>query len=194
MQRTAQFIIEPDDALIIVDPQNDFLPGGSLAVAAGNRIFDPINRVIPLFSRVLATRDWHPPDHAYFQAHGGPWPFHCLADTPGAEFSPLLRTDAIELVTSKGVDPQTDGYSAFAGTDFAEQLRGRSIKRLFVTGLATDYCVKMTAIEAVAIGFETIVLIDAIAAVGLQAGDEQRALAAMQAGGVTLASSADLRA
>jgi nicotinamidase/pyrazinamidase len=194
MQRTAQFTIEPDDALIVVDPQNDFLPGGTLAVAGGNRIFEPINGIMPLFSHVLATRDWHPPDHAYFQAQGGPWPFHCLADTPGAAFSPMLHTDAIELVTSKGTEPQTDGYSAFAGTDFAEQLRNRGIKRLFITGLATDYCVKMTAIEAVANGFETIVLTDAIAAVGVQAGDEERALRDMQAGGVTLASSADLRA
>lgn len=194
MRLTAQFTIEPDDALVVVDPQNDFLPGGTLVVAEGNRIFEPINRIMPLFSHVIATRDWHPPDHAYFQAKGGPWPLHCLADTPGAEFSPLLHTGAIEFVTSKGTDPQTDGYSAFAGTDFAGQLRDRGIKRLFITGLATDYCVKMTAIEAVADGFEAIVLTDAIAAVGVQPDDEEQALREMRAGGVVLATSADLRA
>lgn len=194
MQLTTQFTITPDDALVVVDPQNDFLPGGTLAVAEGNRIFEPINRIMPLFSHVIATRDWHPPDHAYFQAKGGPWPFHCLAGTPGAEFSPLLQTGAIELVTSKGTDPHTDGYSAFAGTDFSGQLRDRGITRLFITGLATDYCVKMTAIEAVANGFEAIVLTDAIAAVGMQPADEEQALRDMRAAGVTLATSADLRA
>lgn len=194
MQPAAHFTIGPHDALIIVDPQNDFLPGGSLPVAEGNRIFEPVNRLIPLFSHVHATRDWHPPDHAYFAAKGGPWPFHCLANSPGAEFSPLLHADAIHSVTSKGTDPQTDGYSAFAGTGLAAQLHERGIERLFITGLATDYCVKMTAIEAVANGFEAIVLTDAIAAVGLEAGDEERALRDMQANGVTLATSADLRA
>lgn len=193
MQAAPHFTIEPTDALIVVDPQNDFLPGGSLAVAGGNRIFAPINRIMPLFSHVLATRDWHPEDHAYFQVNGGPWPFHCLADTPGAEFSPLLDTAPIELVMSKGTDPQTDGYSAFAGTDLAEQLRQRGIKRLFITGLATDYCVKMTSIEAKQNGFEAVVLTDAIAAVGVEPDDEARALRDMRERGVALATTADLR-
>ena len=185
--------VKPSDALVIVDPQNDFLPGGTLAVAGGNRIFEPINRIMPLFSHVLATRDWHPEDHAYFSVNGGPWPFHCLANTPGAEFSPLLKTDQIELVMSKGTDPQTDGYSAFAGTDLVDQLRQRGITRLFLCGLATDYCVKMTSIEAKHYGFEAIVLTDAIAAVNVKDEDETNALIDMQARGVKLASSYDLQ-
>ena len=187
------YTIRPTDALVIVDPQNDFLPGGSLAVADGNRIFEPINRIMPLFSHVLATRDWHPEDHAYFQVNGGPWPFHCLADTEGAEFSPLLNTEPIELVMSKGTDPQTDGYSAFAGTDLTDQLRNRGIDRLFICGLATDYCVKMTSLEAKENGFEPVVLTDAIAAVGVEPHHEAEALETMRRSGVAMATSADLR-
>ena len=189
---TAQIKIEPTDALVIVDPQNDFLPGGPLGVAEGNCIFEPINRIMPLFSHVLATRDWHPEDHAYFEVNGGVWPFHCLADTEGAEFSPLLNTEQIELVMSKGTDPQTDGYSAFAGTDMADQLRDRGITRLFLCGLATDYCVKMTSIEAKRYGFEAIVLTDAIAAVGVNPEDEANALRDMRGHGVAFATSDDL--
>lgn len=185
--------IEQTDALVIVDPQNDFLPGGSLAVSKGNEIFKPINDVIPLFKHVLATRDWHPEDHAYFEVNGGIWPFHCLANTHGAEFSPLLQSARIDLVMSKGTDPDTDGYSAFAGTDFAEQLRVRAVKRLFICGLATDYCVKMTSIEAQYHGFEAFVLTDAIAAVNVAPGDEARALNDMQAHGVTLVTTCDLQ-
>lgn len=184
--------IEPSDALVIVDPQNDFLPGGSLAVADGNRIFEPINLVMPLFEHVLATRDWHPEDHAYFEHNGGIWPLHCLANSQGAEFSPLLDTTHIELVMSKGTDPDTDGYSAFAGTDLAEQLHTRGVKRLFICGLATDYCVKMTSIEAKHYGFEAFVLTDAAAAVNLKPNDEANALADMQGHGVTLMSTAEL--
>lgn len=185
--------IAADAALIIVDPQNDFLPGGSLAVAEGNRIFAPINALAPRFSRVYATRDWHPRNHTYFQAQGGPWPYHCIQDTPGAEFSPLLDRSQIDVVISKGTDPATDGYSGFAGTDLAERLRGDGARRLFICGLATDYCVKATALEGIAHGFEVCVIADAIAAVNLAPGDEEAALEALRRGGVQLISSADLR-
>lgn len=184
--------VEPSDALVIVDPQNDFLPGGTLAVAEGNRIFEPINRIMPLFNHVLATRDWHPEDHSFFEVNGGIWPFHCIANTHGAEFSPLLQTGSIELVMSKGTDPDTDGYSAFAGTDLAVQLHNLEIKRLFICGLATDYCVKMTSIEAKHHGFEAVVLTDAIAAVKLRPQDEKNALSDMQGHGVRLATSDEL--
>ncbi|HEY9084845.1 MAG TPA: isochorismatase family protein, partial [Candidatus Tyrphobacter sp.] len=110
------YSIEPTDALLVVDPQNDFLPDGTLAVPDGNRIFEPVNRLMPMFTYVLASRDWHPRNHAYFQANGGPWPWHCLAGTPGAQFSPLLHAEQIDEVVDKGTDPHTDGYSAFAGT------------------------------------------------------------------------------
>ena len=152
-----------------------------------------VDRPFPLFEHVLATRDWHPEDHAYFEVNGGIWPFHCLANTEGAEFSPLLNAEHIELVMSKGTDPHTDGYSAFAGTDFAEQLHMRGIKRLFICGLATDYCVKMTSIEAKHHGFEAFVITDAIAAVNVDSQDEERALADMRGHGVTLIISSDLQ-
>lgn len=184
--------IEPSDALIVVDPQNDFLPGGSLAVADGNRIFEPINRIMPHFTFVFATRDWHPPEHQHFAAYGGPWPYHCLQGTPGAEFSEQLAREHIDEVISKGQDPTTHGYSGFEGTDLAKRLNELSIKRVFVCGLATDYCVRATAVEAALNGFQVVVLTDAIAAVNVDPGDEERALDAMRAHGVVLATSADL--
>jgi nicotinamidase/pyrazinamidase len=184
--------IESSDALIVVDPQNDFLPGGTLAVADGNRIFEPINRIMPLFSYVVATRDWHPRNHAYFQANGGPWPWHCLARTNGAQFSPRLAGEQIDDVISKGTDPKTDGYSGFAATDLAEKLRDRGITRVFVGGLATDYCVRATALDALDAGFRVVVLTDAIAAIDAKPGDEQRALEEMRARGAELADSAQL--
>jgi len=187
-----QLTITSDDALVVVDPQNDFLPGGSLPVAQGNRIFAPINALMPRFPRVYVTRDWHPRNHAYFQAQGGPWPYHCLQGTPGAEFSPLLNRSEIDVVISKGTDPATDGYSGFAGTDLAEQLRRAGVKRIFVCGLATDYCVKATAIEGVRHGFQVVVISDAIAAVNVAPGDEEAAIAEMRGAGVQMIASSDL--
>jgi nicotinamidase/pyrazinamidase len=184
--------IEPTDALVVVDPQNDFLPGGPLAVAEGLRIFEPINRIAPHFKHVVATRDWHPKDHAYFEKYGGPWPFHCLAGTPGAAFSELLHLEHIDAVVDKGTDPRTDGYSAFAGTHLEIALRDLGIKRIFIAGLATDYCVKMTSIEAAVHGFEAIVLTDAIAAVNVVPGDEAEAMETMRLSGVKFATSHDL--
>ena len=180
------------DALIVVDPQNDFLPGGSLAVAEGDRIFAPINAVMPLFAHVFATRDWHPENHRYFTKFGGPWPLHCLQNTHGAQFSPKLQTQFVGEVISKGIDPETDGYSGFAGTELAARLTELGIKRIFVCGLATDYCVKATAIEGAQAGFETLVLTDAVAAVNVRPGDEAAALAAMRSSGVELVSSSQI--
>jgi nicotinamidase/pyrazinamidase len=186
------FEIAPSDALIVVDPQNDFLPGGTLAVPQGNGIFGPINRLMPLFSYVVATRDWHPKNHAYFRANGGPWPWHCLARTEGARFSPLLDTDQIDDVISKGTDPQTDGYSGFAGTDLAEKLHQHGITRVFVAGLATDYCVRATALDARDAGFGVVVLDDAIAGIDATPGDTQRALDEMRSRGVRIADSGEI--
>lgn len=188
-----QIEIRPDDALVVVDPQNDFLPGGSLPVAEGNRIFEPVNRIAPLFAFVVATRDWHPPDHRYFADRGGPWPYHCLQDTAGAEFSAELEIAHVHEIVSKGTDPHTDGYSGFAGTELAHMLRRRDVKRVFVCGLATDYCVKATAIEALEHGFETVVLADAIAAVKLRPEDEEQALEAMRQAGAHIVTSGEIR-
>lgn len=181
-----------NDALVVVDVQNDFLPGGSLAVAQGNRVIEPINRLMLLFPVVFATRDWHPQEHRYFQRYGGPWPDHCLQGTHGAEFDSRLATEHVDAVISKGVDPQTDGYSGFAATDLARQLRDRNVHRVFVCGLATDYCVKATALDAKSEGFETYVIGDAIAAVNVHAGDEQRALDELRAARIDVIDSAQI--
>ncbi len=192
MQQLERIRIMETDALVVVDPQNDFLPGGSLAVCDGNRIFEPINRVMPLFDHVWATRDWHPPEHAYFTEHGGIWPFHCLQGTPGAEFSNLLDQKPIQAVISKGTNVETDGYSAFAETDFARQLHDAGVTRVFFCGLATDYCVKMSALDSMQQGFETFVLTDAIAAVNVHAGDDAAALKELETQGVRFATTGEL--
>ena len=190
MQRTEGAIaIDEHDALIVVDPQNDFCPGGSLAVPHGNEIFPTINRTMPRFHHVLATQDWHPREHRYFQAYGGPWPYHCLQNTVGAEFHPSLDASRVQEVVQKGMDPGLDGYSGFAGTDLAQRLHSRGVRRVFVAGLATDYCVKATAIEAVANGFEAYVLTDAIRPVEVEPGDGERALTAMTDAGARLITS-----
>ncbi len=194
MPESVTYRIEPTDALIVVDPQNDFLPGGSLAVPDGNRIFEPINRIMALFAYVLASRDWHPRNHRYFQAYGGPWPYHCVAGTYGARFSPLLAADGVDEVVSKGTDPATDGYSAFAGTALAERLHAHGVRRIFVAGIATDYCVKCTTLDARDAGFEAVVISDAVAGIDVEPGDVDRALDAMRARGVAFADSHSLRA
>ena len=186
--------VEPNDALIVVDPQNDFLPGGSLAVAEGNRIFEPINRLMPIFRYVVASRDWHPRDHAFFQAYGGPWPFHCLAGTRGAEFSPLLNANDVDEIVSKGTDRKTDGYSAFAGTALADRLHAHGVRRIFIAGIATDYCVKRTALDARDAGFDVVVVSDAVAGIDATPGDQERAIAEMREQGVTFADSHAIRA
>jgi nicotinamidase/pyrazinamidase len=176
--------IAPDDALVIVDVQHDFLPGGALAVATGERIFAPINALAPRFPRVYATRDWHPADHSSYTQHGGPWPVHCVAETHGAAFDPRLQLDHVDVIVDKGTARETDGYSGFAATTLANDLRAHGVKRVFVCGLATDYCVKHTALDAQAAGFETIVIADASAAVNITPDDEANALDEVQASGV----------
>ncbi|HLI97440.1 MAG TPA: nicotinamidase [Candidatus Baltobacteraceae bacterium] len=186
--------IADTDALVVVDVQNDFLPGGALAVADGNRVFEPINRVMRRFSYVVATRDWHPRVHPHFEEHGGPWPYHCVQGTPGAEFSPKLDLRHVDEVLSKGMHAHSHGYSGFDGTNLDERLRERNVRRVFVCGLATDYCVKATAIEAVQHGFEVTVLTDAIAAVNVKCTDEADALSEMAQHGVRFATTEQLAA
>ena len=186
--------VGPDDALIVVDVQHDFLPGGALAVAAGDRIFAPIRcaPLAPRFRRVYATRDWHPLDHSSYSQFGGPWPVHCVAGTRGAAFDARLDLHKIDAVIDKGVDRATDGYSGFAATSLASDLRVHGVKRVFVCGLATDYCVKATALDAHAAGFDTIVVADASAAVDVQPGDEERALDELRTAGIDVVHSGDI--
>jgi nicotinamidase/pyrazinamidase len=187
-----EYQIRPGDALVIVDVQQDFLPGGALAVGEGERIFAPINALAPRFPRVYATRDWHPPDHSSFAHHGGPWPVHCVAGSHGATFHPALVLDEVDAVIDKGTARETDGYSGFAATTLEDDLRANGVRRVFVCGLATDYCVKETALDAHRSGFETIVLEDASAAVNVRPDDERHALDELRAAGVTIARSTDI--
>jgi nicotinamidase/pyrazinamidase len=178
------------DALVIVDVQNDFLPGGSLAVNQGNAILAPLNRYIAAFGvrgfPIYATRDWHPANHCSFLEQGGSWPAHCIAGSPGAAFCSGLQLPPSSVVVSKATTADRDAYSGFAGTDLAEQLRSAGIARLFIGGLATDYCVLNTVLDGCRAGFKVYVLTDAIRAVDVHPGDGERALEKMTAAGATL--------
>jgi nicotinamidase/pyrazinamidase len=182
---------QPGDALIVADVQNDFLPGGALGVPAGDEVIAPLNGYLQQFAErhlpVFLTRDWHPPLHCSFRDQGGPWPPHCIAGTSGAEFAPGLCVPAGAQVVSKATRPEAEAYSAFQGTDLAAQLRRLGVKRVVVGGIATDYCVRATVLDALAAGFGAVVLADAVRAVQLRPGDAQQALADMRAHGAQIA-------
>jgi nicotinamidase/pyrazinamidase len=189
------------DALLVTDFQNDFTPGGALAVEGGDEIGEPINRLADHFEFVVATRDWHPPTHGSFVGAEvdmdrwegidppGIWPVHCVAGTEGAELHRSLDQSNVDLVLDKGQSPHSQGYSSFHGSGLADALRQRGVKRLYVTGLTTDYCVKNTVLDALREGFEVTVVVDAIRAVNVKPGDAERALDEMKAAGAGLASS-----
>ena len=174
------------DALLIVDPQVDFCPGGALGVPNGDTIFGPLSDIASAFATVVVSRDWHPPDHVSFRARGGPWPVHCVAGTPGAEFHPSLHVERIDHVVSKATDRDEEAYSAFHGTDLAAWLKERGVKRVFIGGLATDYCVVNSTLDAIAGGFEVVVLEDCVGAVDVTPGDGDRALARMREAGAEM--------
>ena len=177
-------------ALVIVDYQNDFTPpDGALAVPGGDTIAERINALArsPEFDLVVATRDWHPPDHGSFAKQGGPWPVHCVQGTEGAQLHPALDAAAVDVIVDKGQDPATEGYSGFDGTRLAEILRERRIDHLTVVGLATDYCVKNTALEALREGFPVTVDTNAVRGVDVHEGDSERALEELRAAGASLA-------
>jgi nicotinamidase/pyrazinamidase len=186
------------DALLIVDFQNDFCPGGALPVAEGDRIARPINELLDSFDLVIATRDWHPPDHGSFRGievdpakwRGADppsiWPVHCVQGTPGAELYPGLDQANVDVIIDKGQDPNSQGYSAFQDTNLGELLRERGVDGLFVTGLATDYCVKNSVLDALALGLGVTVVEDAVRGVDVHPGDSERALEQMEAAGAEL--------
>jgi nicotinamidase/pyrazinamidase len=176
-------------ALVIVDFQNDFTPGGALAVPEGDEIAAPVNAIAAAYEDVIATRDWHPPDHGSFAEQGGPWPVHCVRDTVGAQLHASLERDRVDLIVDKGQDRDTEGYSGFEGTNLAEELRSRGADGIVVCGLATDYCVKNTALDALREGFDVTVATDAIRGVEVNEGDSERALEEMKAAGARLATS-----
>ena len=175
--------LRPGDALLIVDVQNDFLPEGALPVPDGDRVIGPLNRYIERFTEVglpvFATRDWHPPDHCSFQAQGGPWPPHCIAGTTGAQFPSDLKLPSTATIVSKGTRPDEEAYSGFKGTSLENLLRKAGVDRLFVGGLATDYCVRNTVLDALERGFDVFLLVDAVRAVDVHPGDGQRAVREM---------------
>jgi nicotinamidase/pyrazinamidase len=175
------------DALILVDVQNDFLPGGALAVPRGDEVLATLKGWIARFRAaglpVFATRDWHPADHCSFAAQGGPWPPHCIAGTPGADFAAALALPGAARMISKATTRDQDAYSGFAGTTLHAELQALGVRRLLVGGLATDYCVLNTVQDALSLGYAVVLLLDAIRAVDVAPGDGERAIAAMLAAG-----------
>jgi nicotinamidase/pyrazinamidase len=176
------FAAAPGDALVVVDVQRDFCPGGSLAVPDGDQVVPVINRLAPSFETVVTTHDSHPPDHSSFADQGGPWPPHCVEGTPGWETHPDLKVEAHHQVF-KGREREVDGYSGWT-PELADFLARRGTTRVVVVGLALDYCVQATALDARAAGYEVVVLTDATRAVNVKPDDGERALDGLRAAGV----------
>ena len=176
-------------ALLIIDFQNDFTPGGALGVDEGDTIAPKINALAAAgdYDLVIATRDWHPADHNSFEAQGGIWPVHCVAGTQGAQLHPDLDRTKIDVTVDKGQAVDTDGYSGFEGTDLEKILRERGITQVTVVGLATDYCVKNTALDALRAGFQTTVDSTAARGVEVHPGDSEAAMAELRAAGGVVA-------
>lgn len=179
--------IKMKKALLIVDVQNDFCPGGSLGVKDGNKVVPIINDLMDKFDTVISSQDWHPEKTVHFKK----WPVHCVAGTKGAEFHPELKTDNIDLKLKKGTDNKDDGYSAFdaTNTSLRDYLKENNITTLYICGLTTDYCVKESALDAINLGVHTYVVTNAIAAVNAQPGDDKKALDEMYTKGCNLVES-----
>jgi nicotinamidase/pyrazinamidase len=177
-------------ALLVVDVQRDFCPGGALAVKDGDGVVTGLNTMIKTFERLglptMFTRDWHPPDHISFKAQGGIWPPHCVQGTRGAQFHPRLKIPANAVVISKGQDSSKEAYSGFQGTDLEARLRKAGVDKVFIGGLAADYCVKQTTLDGRRAGFEVEVLEDCVMAVDAKRGDGRRALAEMKKAGARM--------
>jgi nicotinamidase-related amidase len=177
------FWVKPSDGLIIVDFQKDFCAGGALPVPNCEEILPMVNEYIKVFvdstAPIYATRDWHPPNHVSFLHRGGPWPPHCVQNTEGARFHPELKLPANVTIVSKGSDPDKESYSGFDNTRLAERLKSARVKRVFVCGLATDYCVKNTVLDALRLGFTTVLLVDATKGIDAHLGDVEKAVEKM---------------
>jgi len=193
--------MKPNSALLIVDVQIDFCPGGALAVPEGDRIVPVINRCIDHFSHkgipVIASRDWHPPQTSHFREFGGLWPVHCVQESDGARFHPDLRLPPGAIIVSKGMDPARDDYSAFNAIDslrveLGQLLDELGVERLYVVGLATDYCVRESVLEALRLGFGVTVISDAVKGVDIRDGDSDRAMAEMAAAGAAVRTSDEI--
>jgi len=194
---------ERSPALLIVDVQNDFCPGGALAVPGGDAVIPVLNRIAAraaaLGFPVYASRDWHPEDSRHFRTHGGRWPPHCVAGTPGARLHANLDLPPGTLIVTKGVARDADGYTAFEGNiagrgSLLADLRARGVNELIVGGLATDYCVRASALDARSRGFDVTVVADGIRAVDVEPGDGDRAIEEMKAAGIAIVPSAEVLA
>jgi nicotinamidase/pyrazinamidase len=183
-------LLKENDALIVVDVQRDFLPGGSLAVPDGDSVVPVLNGYLRRFQAaglpIVATRDWHPPNHCSFISEGGSWPPHCIQDTRGAEFAEQLELPEEAVLVSKATRVDVDAYSGFDGTNLQQYLRDARVRRVFIGGLATDYCVLATVKDALGAGFDVIVLADAVRAVNVEPGDGDKALDEMLSAGATV--------
>jgi nicotinamidase/pyrazinamidase len=190
-----EFRVDKTGALIIVDVQNDFFPGGTISVSGGGQVIPFLNDYLKLFTKadasIFATRDWHPPNHLSFKDQGGSWPAHCVQNTQGAKFHPILKLPKNTIVVSKGINPFKDNYSGFEGDELSNTLKNTGIKRVFVGGLTTEYCVKNTVIESLKLGFEAVLLIDAIAGINAKPGDEVNAIDKMVENGADKATLSD---
>jgi nicotinamidase/pyrazinamidase len=172
------------EALIVVDVQNDFCPGGALPVDRGDEVIEPLNRLAHKLDVVVATRDWHPPDHHSFDEQGGPWPVHCVQETPGAQLRVDLAHELIDRVVDAGVDREALGFDKIGESDLADWLRGHDVDRVHVGGLALDYCVKYTALGMRRAGFDVVVHRGATRAVNVEPGDDERSVAELLEAGV----------
>ena len=180
-------------ALLVVDVQMDFCPGGALAVKDGDKVITPLDRVIKAFEDrklpIFFTRDWHPADHISFRSRGGIWPPHCVQGTPGAEFSLGLDIPAAAAIISKGNSRDAEAYSGFQGTDLEGRLKNLGVDQIFLGGLTTDYCVRESTLDARKAGFSVTVMVDCTKAVDVRPGDGDRALADIRRAGAKLATS-----
>jgi nicotinamidase/pyrazinamidase len=188
--------IGPRDALIVVDIQNDFIPGGALPVAEGDQVIPLLNQYQKKFlaagAMIFITRDWHPPDHCSFKDQGGPWPSHCVRNTRGAEFHPALEMPEQAAIISKAEDPRYEAYSDFQDTGLATLLTKKGVSRVFVGGLAIEYCVKATVLDGLKLGFKVFLLKDAVRGVEVHSGDSRKALDEMEKAGAASMEIADL--
>ena len=189
--------ITDKDALIVVDMQKDFMPGGALPVPEGDKIIPVLNRYIQSFANngnpVFFTRDWHPENHISFKGHGGVWPSHCVQETEGAQFHPdLVIPSDNKFIISKGTSKDFDAYSGFQGTVLNDLLKERGIKRLFIGGVATDYCVFNTALGGINLGYQVFVLQDGIKGVDVNPGDSEKALNKLLEKGASLINLKDI--
>jgi nicotinamidase/pyrazinamidase len=180
-------------ALLVIDFQNDFTPpDGALAVPGGDEISGPVRRLADGIGLVFATRDWHPADHSSFETQGGPWPVHCVQGSRGAELHPAMSEVDVEAIVDVGHEREDQGYSGFEKSNLAELFREHGVDQVVVCGLATDYCVRASTIDACREGFDVAVATDAIRAVDVEPGDGERALREMGEAGARLATSDEL--